>query len=700
MRFIITFLNRRASGRTTRRSRTVEQDAITFGRATSSDVHLPDLAVGLDHARLTVIDGRVHVEALGERPVRVRNVGVGRTAFPLADPAPMRMGPYAVSIAAAADAEGVPGVEITVEQVEAPAEALSPADEERIFSLAAAMPGKRRLSWLLFLTIALFFLALPVLHALSVTDRLKTDTLAQDIPAAVESLRTAIADLPVPIDGWADGVRAVPLPTGTLSAVGAAIAVPVARVRDWLAAPIPPRLGGGMIPSDPDELKRLLARAMAAPDHAWDSGPVSRVHANIAASCTACHRNPFEAVDDSTCLDCHRGIKDHARPADLVNAAGPGTPIERISAAVGEQLGLAPGRCGSCHREHNGNEDLVRVHQAFCGDCHRTLTASLPSTRLLNATDFGVDHPQFRPTIPHPAGLDETRRVSLDEAPRETSGLKFSHAQHLAADGGVTKMARELGTARGYGAPLDCAQCHTPDAAGALFEPIRMDRHCSACHDLTFELDDGYRRVLPHGQPRDVAAMLRDHFLAGELERAALPAPEPGRADVGRRRPGERAVTIAPEDQVKAYLNAEEATARALERAFSAEKKGLCVGCHDVSREAMAAFAAYRVAPVRLAERYLPLARFDHAKHGTANLTCASCHAAARSTVSADVLLPPIGKVGDLGACRPGEICSCRNCHAGEDAAGATPSACLACHVYHGGSHAPTMVPARLAGER
>lgn len=700
MRFIITFLTRRASGRVTRRSTEVEKDELSFGRATSSDVYLPDLRVGLGHARLTVAGGRVRMEALGERPLRVRSSPVNRTDFALDNPSPVRLGPYALSFGET----GSGAVEVTVELVEPPTEALSPQDEDRLFSLTAALPGKRMMSWVLFLAVAVVFLVMPVLHAQKATGRFVLADLATVVPEQVERLRDAVASLPVPLDGWKEAVGSLPIPTESLdAAITAAVTIvdgAFDRVGAWIdRAPGPGEPLGvpiDALPLSPEELRRIVDKAAWTPDHVWDPGPVSRVHANIAASCTTCHQKPFEAVKDETCLGCHQGIRDHAGPSDLATAAGPAGPLGRVLAAVGNGFGLEPGRCAGCHNEHNGDADVVRAHQTFCDGCHATLRRALPGTKLGDASDFGVHHPQFHPTVPVVTdnASPGQRRWSLDDAPKENSGLKFSHAQHLDTAGGVTRMARELGTARGFGGPLACANCHRPDAAKALFEPISMERHCSTCHDLTFDLDDGHRRVLPHGQPKDVEAVLRDHYLGQELERLTLESREPDTSQPVRRRPGERAVTLAPEEQKRAFMNVEQATAKALDRAFSADRKGLCVGCHDVTREAMAAFVTHKIAPVRLADRYMPLARFDHGKHDTANLECASCHAATTSKASSDVLLPGIGSVGDLRSCGP-TPCACRNCHAGEDTARATPSPCLTCHRYHGGYGAPLMTPAR-----
>jgi predicted CXXCH cytochrome family protein len=732
MNYNIAFLTRRASGRVTRRNVTLERDVLVFGRSTGSDVHLPDLRVGLSHARLTVTGTQVLLEALGERPVSVNGTQTTSARWSLTDPRSIRVGPYSLTVGE----DGADAVKIAIELVDPVPEGAGEARSKDVFALAGALPGQRRMAWILALSILIAFLAIPVAQALRATGALTTADVGpiaaaqmERIIDAADHVRTLVADLPVPIEGWRDtvlglripdgiaddavaGVRwgmaalsgamttlwdAVPLPDGMAESATEGVGRGVAAVSGaitalWDAVPVPDGFQEAVTPRLHAAIG-VLERYTRGADRAWDTGTISGVHANIAADCTACHKKPFEAVRDTVCLDCHTAIRDHAAPADLHASRPAQDPFSQGIAMVRAQTGLAPDRCASCHQEHNGRNGLTAAKQTFCADCHDGLAARLPKTTLLDAADFGRHHPQFRPSVHTRTDSTTLARLSLDDRPKEQSGLRFSHAQHLDAVGGVAKMAIELGRAKGYGAALGCADCHQPDAAGALFEPIRMDRHCSACHDLTFALDDGYRRTLPHGQPKEVEALLRDHFIAREVDRLALMTNE-----LTRRRPGERGSVLPPEVQALYVQRVEEATRAALDRAFATQPRGLCYGCHEVSGAARAAATDFAIPPVRLIDRFLPLGRFDHKRHTTAPLTCANCHAATTSHAATDVLLPLIGTAADLGQCGPGGIlCSCRSCHAGEDATAATASTCLSCHDYHGGRGGPLMTPARLS---
>ena len=66
MTFIVRQISKTADGREIVRTATHEGDSLTIGRDSANAVHLPDLAVAMEHARLTRAAGsRVVVEALG-----------------------------------------------------------------------------------------------------------------------------------------------------------------------------------------------------------------------------------------------------------------------------------------------------------------------------------------------------------------------------------------------------------------------------------------------------------------------------------------------------------------------------------------------------------------------------------------------------------------------------------------------------------
>ena len=411
-------------------------------------------------------------------------------------------------------------------------------------------------------------------------------------------------------------------------------------------------------------------------DEMWISGPLSAAHANLQNNCTACHQEPFVAVQDRACLACHVDTSDHAPDARMARAeAAPGA-WRGLLLGVGNAFNVPRRSCASCHIEHEGSGEMAAAPQQFCADCHSDLDARMTDTRLLDAHDFAGGHPEFRPRIMATPGTIENpaarfRRVSLADDPRENTGLKFPHDLHLSTANGVARMAQRLGTRYGFEGSLDCANCHIPTADGTRFEPISMEANCQMCHSLAFDRIGGTVRTLRHGEPEMVVADIRAFYRSTGATR---PIDLSGMA---RRRPGDdnRARTVGR------YQFAERTRYGRADNAIRAvfSEGGACFDCHRVERSASAQ-APFAVKPVRQIGRYMQLGWFDHAAHATED--CTTCHAANRSDASSDVLLPGIA--------------TCRECHSGAAPHGdRVTSSCALCHSYHQDDGAPYLVRAR-----
>jgi len=61
-------------------------------------------------------------------------------------------------------------------------------------------------------------------------------------------------------------------------------------------------------------------------DLSWNPGKISLMHANLKNDCKTCHVKAFVSVKDQTCVDCHKKLKDHAKP-DLMKASQPSPAI-------------------------------------------------------------------------------------------------------------------------------------------------------------------------------------------------------------------------------------------------------------------------------------------------------------------------------------------------------------------------------------
>jgi len=373
-------------------------------------------------------------------------------------------------------------------------------------------------------------------------------------------------------------------------------------------------------------------------DAIWSSGPLSSVHhvPGVGDNCQGCHTKPFVQVEDQACNTCHT-MADHAS-TQVENS-----PFSQFT-------------CAGCHREHNEPAQLVRRDEAQCVDCHQALAKIWPEpSELRDVTDF-AQHPPFKVSLVTPE--DEqgkswtTQRLALStESLTEISNLKFSHAQHLSADGIDSPSGKQV---------LECAACHQPQQNGRLMQPISMEAHCSSCHTLAFEPTDPERQV-PHGEPAQVLRSLEEYY-------ARLYAIQGGPVEsvLELRRDARR-----PGQPTKEFYAAMErwADARALKATQDLLEGSACQSCHEVTVNAKAKGAErWDVLAVRLTEQWMPKSVFDHQAHRQTE--CSSCHMATESKQATDVLMP--------------DLDNCQQCHAGErGAALKIATGCVSCHSYH-----------------
>lgn len=367
-------------------------------------------------------------------------------------------------------------------------------------------------------------------------------------------------------------------------------------------------------------------------DLAWESGEISGPHKFFGINCNACHVNAFEQVTDNACLDCHQGISHHAE-------------AKRFETAADGDF-----KCETCHKEHNGNAEIVLTAQALCSDCHSGLSGLLEKVELKDVGDFADDHPQFMPTVVTDFVTRKLERISLDDKPRlkEISGLKFPHDKHLTEENGGVKGpdGRRV---------MQCGDCHQVENGGLGMQAIKMEQHCAECHKLNFDARKPERTV-PHGKPVEVQEIIRDFYAKLALEGGV---DDPSAPAVVRRRPGTPILT--EQDRFDALNWARVQAQISITGTFG---KRLCGSCHTVSEDAE---GRWDVVKPLVVDRWMTLGYFHHDSHKT--IECGDCHEAKTSKVSSDVLLP--------------DIASCRDCHGGESASRKVPSSCVMCHDFH-----------------
>ena len=368
----------------------------------------------------------------------------------------------------------------------------------------------------------------------------------------------------------------------------------------------------------------------------WNAGELSNPHRYFAENCATCHAAAFSRVADKACLTCHAGTGNHfdAASADLASAA----------------KAMASTSCADCHEEHRGIRGLIIRREALCTDCHRSLADPARPAGVRNVSGYPAGHPQFRATVVADAARPVFARMEIGaaEKPQDHSNLVFSHAAHLLETGFLTPQGRKI---------MVCADCHRPEPSGQGFLPVTFEGQCHSCHDLKFDAELPWREV-PHGDAEAVKQAVADFYAHMALQGGVQ---DPDAPPLARRPVGTPIEQATEKERGDALAWAKRRGNDALGIVFD-EKRG-CAYCHVVDR----AGGAFTVAPVKMLVRFLPQARFDHARHTA--MSCADCHDSRHSEKSSDVLIPGIE--------------TCVTCHGSERAELKTQSTCTSCHLFH-----------------
>lgn len=163
MAFLIRTIDYTAEGREIVRDRQVAEPVLGIGRSPENALHLPDLAVEQDHARIDRADGgKLRIAALGTLGFAMDGRKVTEAAFDPRGGHEFAFGTYRLTVTQ--DGDGP--VTVTVRQAAGDAGA---GDVVRGFALASALPGKRAMAWIGLGAILLAFLAVPIWSNLSRT---------------------------------------------------------------------------------------------------------------------------------------------------------------------------------------------------------------------------------------------------------------------------------------------------------------------------------------------------------------------------------------------------------------------------------------------------------------------------------------------------------------------------------------------------
>ncbi|HEX3367334.1 FHA domain-containing protein [Phenylobacterium sp.] len=447
----LRMITRQAGGGEIVRTRRLEWNDASIGRAPASDIYLPDLSVDMEHALLKVSgQDRLTIESISGRPFLVDGASTTHAELSAGRGQVVTFGEYDLLIGEAGEED----IFVTVTRHE---------DEHHptvsLFSLKASMFGRRRMAWTLGLAILALCLILPLAGR-----------------AWLQHTRIH------PDQQWS---------TGPLSKAHAFLDkdCQACHAKAFIAVRDETCLGCHKASSDPAAVARIDARAAAEgspflpllvsehADHAKLARampPPPTIRGKVAGIFETALNHPADR-----CASCHR---EHT-------TAPPDPAVPKTADVV-----------------RPGKPALVVV--ADCAGCHSRLKMRLPSTGLIDTPDWNR-HPDFRPlvTVGFDGPLPRLQRVALSSHPTEANGLTFSHRIHMNPVGGVARQGEALGAARGYGAALTCQSCHRPDGGG--FKPIEMERDCGSCHSLAFAQVGGALQTLRHHDMRNIVGVLR-----------------------------------------------------------------------------------------------------------------------------------------------------------------------------------------------
>jgi predicted CXXCH cytochrome family protein len=320
MTFLLRLVSHTADGREIVRETRVEKPQLVLGRSAGSDIQLADLAILPDHARIDAIPGgRVRVRAVGTLGFTVDGRPVPMADIDSVKGAELRFGAHRIGISAGADG----AIILSIQRIDALSEASAAKEEERVFSLASTLPGKRLTAWGLVLAILIGFLAVPIISYASrpATDTRNIYTVKGDAAWSSGPLSRAHHAL----EGKCESCHSQAFVSVRDSACQTCHKsvhdhAPAARIA---IARAQPGLGG-----------QLLARVAAA----FGKPPEG--------ACVDCHTEhegagPMQPTAQAFCTDCHGTMKDRLTDTKLGDAGDFGTSHPQFRPAVTRKSGFA-----------------------------------------------------------------------------------------------------------------------------------------------------------------------------------------------------------------------------------------------------------------------------------------------------------------------------------------------------------------------
>ena len=505
----VTFLTRRGAA-VMRRSHIVTGESIRFGRGTDNEVPLPDIRVELTAAALRERPEGLFIERLGNSPLRVNGETTGAALVGPGDE--ILIGPYKIVLSNPPD--GLDAA-LSVELVQGVGDSLQRLMAESRIGLDQTGLSKRRASWILFATLTILCLAVPiVLYSMQAGLRGGTS-----VPADSNHTFLGIA--------WSPGEISNPHRYFAQNCAACHQGA-FALVKDSACLTCHSRIGNHVEwvgESDRNPVHQRLQATRCADCHEEHRGLRSLV-IREGALCVGCHRSLTETMPSAGVRDVH-GFPDGHPQFRVSVVADAGTrrltridldaqpkPADRPNLVFSHAahlipvgfpaLGYKPMACADCHApEPSGQGFLPITFKGQCQRCHaQKFDAALPGKEVPHGDDERVttEVEGFYASM----ALKEGGPGGAAPAPEIERRLPNSLSPPPSDPAGRRAWVRQQ-TTRALGIIFDekrgCFYCHVPDPARGQFHvapvliltrfllPARFDHakhapiECDHCHD-------------------------------------------------------------------------------------------------------------------------------------------------------------------------------------------------------------------------
>lgn len=157
MEILVTYLTRRQNGGVSRRSEERSAEAVHFGRSTNAEVYLPDPRIRFEHAVIHQRPGGLFIEVEKLSGVRVNGRLAQNTPVGLGDV--ISIGPFDVTLVELPDGKDIA---IEVELVRPLGDDYAQLAARSTVRLVDHGLSRRRLAWIGFFAVLVFFLIMPI----------------------------------------------------------------------------------------------------------------------------------------------------------------------------------------------------------------------------------------------------------------------------------------------------------------------------------------------------------------------------------------------------------------------------------------------------------------------------------------------------------------------------------------------------------